>query len=72
MFKSNDPSNQSALCNELREGILMYATEHMLLPDAACWAKNCLQDEAQECADEPEFVSQFTCMIIRSFMYFIY
>jgi hypothetical protein len=48
MIKSNDPSNKTALCNELWEGILMYATTHMLLPDAACWAKNYLKDEAQE------------------------
>ncbi|KNE90249.1 hypothetical protein PSTG_16290 [Puccinia striiformis f. sp. tritici PST-78] len=60
MFKSDDPSDDSAKWNELREEILMYAIEHMLLPDAARWAKNYLKDEAEEyvaqkCADELEF-----------------
>ncbi|OAV88590.1 hypothetical protein PTTG_01510 [Puccinia triticina 1-1 BBBD Race 1] len=60
MFKSDDPSDESAQWNELREEILMYAIEHMLLPDAARWAKNYLKDEAEEfvaqkCADELEF-----------------
>ncbi|KAA1099287.1 Transcription elongation factor spt6 [Puccinia graminis f. sp. tritici] len=63
MFKSDDPSDESAQWNELREEILMFAIEHMLLPDAARWAKNYLKDEAEEyvaqkCADELEFVSQ--------------
>jgi len=60
MFKSEDPSDETAKWNELREEILMYAIEHMLLPDAARWAKNYLKDEAEEfvaqkCADELEF-----------------
>lgn len=60
MFKSDVASEDSAKWNDLREEILMYAIEHMLLPDAARWAKNHLKDEAvefvaQKCADELEF-----------------
>ncbi|KAH9808979.1 SH2 domain-containing protein [Melampsora americana] len=58
-YKSDFTSELATSWNELREEILLHAIEHMLLPDAARWAKNYLKDEAEEyvaqrCAEELE------------------
>ncbi|KAI8458497.1 SH2 domain-containing protein [Phakopsora pachyrhizi] len=59
-YKSDLTSEIATKWNDLREEVLMHAIEHMLLPDAARWAKNYLKDEAEEfvaqkCAEELEF-----------------
>lgn len=60
-YKSDFTSELATSWNELREEVLLHAIEHMLLPDAARWAKNYLKDEAEEfvaqrCAEELEEV----------------
>lgn len=61
-YKSDFTSELATSWNDLREEVLLHAIEHMLLPDAARWAKNYLKDEAEEyvaqrCAEELEEVS---------------